>query len=85
MQVRNVFGTVVPIYQWDKELGTFEQVLRAPANNCMSKVLGYILITNPNLPLMEQLSEVDQNAAGPSLADPDLNHLQDTSSKSTPK
>ena len=84
-QARNMFGTVVPAYRWDKELGTFEQVVNVPVNCCLSKVPGYVLITNPNLPLMGQLQEMDQNAPGPSLPGPDLNPLQDPSLASTPK
>jgi hypothetical protein len=85
MQVRNMFSIVVPAYRLDKELGTFEQVLRVPVSKCVSKVPGYVLVTNPDLPLMGQLQEVEQNAPGPALPGPDLNRLQDPSSESTPK
>ena len=84
-QARNMFGTVVPAYQWDKELGTFERVVNVPVNHCMSKVPGYVLITNPNLPLMGQLKVGDQNAPGPGLSGPDLNRSKDPSLASTPK
>jgi hypothetical protein len=72
-QARNMFGTMVPAYRWDKELGTFQEVLRPPVSKCMSKVPGYVLVTNPDLPLMGQLQELDRNARGPSLSGPDLN------------
>ena len=50
MQARNMFGIVVPAYRWDKELGTFEEVLRPPVSNCMSKVPGYVLVINLTYP-----------------------------------
>jgi hypothetical protein len=75
-EVRNMFGIVVPAYQWDKEHHTFEQVSRAVAKDCMSKVPGYILTTNPNQPLMGQLSEIDQSVAGCNFSSSHLNRLQ---------
>jgi hypothetical protein len=74
-----MYGVIVPAYHWDKGQKTFEQIsgTEGPAaGSCMSEVQGCILNTNPNLPVMGQLPELEQNVVNHDISGPDLNHLQ---------
>jgi hypothetical protein len=79
-EVKSSFGVVVPAYCWDEGQKTFKQILgrEGPvAGSCMSVVLRYILYTNPKLPIMAQLPELEQNRINHNSSGPDLNCLQD--------
>jgi hypothetical protein len=79
-EVRSMYDVIVPAYHWDKGQKTFERIsgTEGPAaGNCMSEVQGCIPNTNPNLPVMGQLPELEKNVVHPNFSGPDLDCPQD--------
>jgi hypothetical protein len=85
MEVKSSFGVVVPAYRWDKGQKTFKRIPKegglAPGS-CMSQVPWYLLNTNPELPIMPQLPQLqdwaglEKNGINHNSSGPDLNHPQ---------
>jgi hypothetical protein len=78
-EVRSMYGVIVPAYRWDKGQKTFKWILETEgpaAGSCMSELSVCILNTNPNLPVMGQLPELEQDIVNHYFSSPDLNRLQ---------
>jgi hypothetical protein len=85
-EVKDSFGMVVPAYHWDEGRKTFERILKAEevaSGRCMSQVPWYELATNPKQPIMPQLpqlqdwTELEQNGIMHNSFGPDLNRPQE--------
>jgi hypothetical protein len=66
VEVKSSFGVVVPAYRWDKGQKTFEWIPEEgglAAGSCMSQEPWYLMNTNPKLPIMPQLPQL-QDWAG---------------------
>lgn len=78
-EVRSLYGVIVPGYRLDKEQKTFERISEPEgpaAGSCMSEFPACILNTDPNLPIMGQLRELEQDIVNHYFSGPNLNRLQ---------
>jgi hypothetical protein len=78
-EVKSSYSIVVPAYCWDKVQKTFKQISgkEGPAvGSCMLEVPRYVLKTNPELPIMAQLPELEQNRVNHNSSGTNLNRLQ---------
>jgi hypothetical protein len=85
VEVKGSSGVIVPAYRWDKGRKTFKRIPEegglAP-RSCMSQVPQYLVNTNPKLPVMPQLPQLqdwagaEQNGINHDSPCPDLNCLQ---------